>query len=215
MPNRISKLTHSVKQLGEIQVNEWDLMGLLNTDIKELKIIRSLRKLGNIQVMEWDFRTVLPAVNRVAHQEVDLVGFFRRAANYRVLEWDFRKTLPPASEPAARAAAGPAENRPGPAAMQEISDRLRNFLQYMVAKLTDEPNHAMITVTEIGPKVLLFRVVLVKRDVAMLIGRQGFTASAIRRILQAAAGINGVRAYLQILSYEEQTAPVAGKRTAR
>lgn len=213
MPNRISKLTHSVKQLGEIQVTEWDLMGLLHTDIKELGIIRSLRKLGNMQVMEWDFRTVLPAVNRVAHQEVDLVGIFKRAANYKVLDWDFRKTLP--AKPAPQAAAGTAETSPGAAAIREISDRLRNFLQYMVVSLTDEPTHAMVTVTELGPKVLLFRVVLVKRDVAMLIGRQGFTASAIRRMLKAAAGIDGVHAYLQILSYEEQTAPVARKGTAR
>lgn len=184
-------------------------MELLHTDIKELKISRSLRRLGNIQVMEWDFRTVLPAVRRTAHREVDLVDFFKRAANYRVIEWDFRRTLPPESKPAPQAPAEPSEKWSGSAEMQRISGRLENFLQYVVVNLIDEPNHAMITVTEIEPKVLRFKLVLVKRDVAMLIGRQGFTASAIRRMLKTAAKINGVRALLQIHSHEEEAALIA------
>ena len=43
----------------------------------------------------------------------------------------------------------------------------------------------------------------------MLIGREGFTASAIRHILQAIAAMNGVQAMLQIHSHEEETALVA------
>lgn len=42
--------------MGQIRVIEWDLMALLNKDIKDLEISGSLRRLGNRRVMEWDFR---------------------------------------------------------------------------------------------------------------------------------------------------------------
>ena len=64
MTKRISKIASSLKQLGDIQVAEWDFMGLLNTEIRELEIARSLSRLGSLQVMEWDFRSTLPAVKK-------------------------------------------------------------------------------------------------------------------------------------------------------
>lgn len=209
MPNRISKIADSLKQLGEIQVTEWDLMGLLNTDIKELAITRSLRRLGNIQVMEWDFRNVLPAVNRFAHQEVDLIDFFKRAAHYKVMEWDFRNALPSVLKSTPPEPALGSDQCLISAGMQEITGRLKDFLQYVVANLIDEPDHALIKVTEIGPGVLRFELVLVRRDVVMLIGRQGFTASAIRGVLKSAARMQGVHALLQIHSHEEKMALLA------
>lgn len=75
------KISDSLKQLGEIQVNDWDFMALLHKDIKELEIGPSLRKLGNIRVMEWDFKNVMPAVDRLAKQEVDLLDMVKRTAN--------------------------------------------------------------------------------------------------------------------------------------
>jgi uncharacterized protein len=203
MPNPISKLASSIKHLGEIQVTELDFMDLLNKDIRELEIGRSLRKLGNIRVMEWDFRTVLPAVNKLAHKEVDLVDIVKRTARYKVMEWDFRNALNPEGEPAP---SGKQELDPGE--MQALIVRLKNFLQYVAVNLIDEPNHAQIKVQEIAPKVLRFRIILVKRDVAMLIGKEGHTASAIRNILKAAAGIHGVAALLQIHSHEEEMAMI-------
>ena len=107
MPKRISKLASSLKQLGEIQVTEWDFMALLNTDIRELEISRSLRRLGSIRVMEWDFRTVLPAVKKLANQEVDVVDFVKRTAHYKVMEWDFRSALQAEHKPAPQEPAGP------------------------------------------------------------------------------------------------------------
>ena len=104
MPKRVSEIAQTLKQLGDIQVTEWDFMELLNTEIKDLEISRSLKRLGNIQVMEWDFRTVLPAVKKVANQEVDVVDFFKRTANYKVMDWDFRSASPPSPHPPTRAA---------------------------------------------------------------------------------------------------------------
>ncbi|MEX1116149.1 MAG: KH domain-containing protein [Akkermansiaceae bacterium] len=196
MPNHVSKFTKSLKRLGEIQVTEWDFMDLLNKDVSELKISRSLKRLGNIRVMEWDFRTVMPAVNKLANQEVDLVDMIKRTAHYKVIEWDFRSALPPA--PSASGSKGLTAEE-----MQGLMLRLKNFLQYVAVNLTDEPSRAQIKVQEIAPNVLRFRLILVKRDVALLIGHGGHTAAAIRALLKTAAGTSGVHALLVICSHEE------------
>ena len=84
-------------------------------------------------------------------------------------------------------------------AMQAVTDRLRNFLQFVAVKLIDEPAKAQLKVAK-----LRFKLVLAKDDVAMLIGRNGFTASAIRSVLKAAADKEGVQVTLQIHSHEEE-----------
>jgi uncharacterized protein len=88
--------------------------------------------------------------------------------------------------------------------MQAVTDRLKNFLQYVAVSLIDEPAKAQLKVAELGPKKLRFKLVLAQPDVAMLIGRNGFTASAIRSILKAAADKEGVQVTLQIHSQEEE-----------
>jgi hypothetical protein len=98
MIDRVSKIASSLKQLGEIQVTEWDFMALMNTEIHELEIAQSLRRLGQIQVTEWDFKNVIPAVKKTANQEVDVVDFLKRTANYKVMEWDFRTPTSPKVE---------------------------------------------------------------------------------------------------------------------
>lgn len=90
------------------------------------------------------------------------------------------------------------------APMQVVTDRLRNFLQFVAIKLIDEPAQAQLKVAELSPKRLRFKLVMAQADVAMLIGRNGFTASAIRSILKAAAEREGVQVTLQIHSHEEE-----------
>lgn len=90
------------------------------------------------------------------------------------------------------------------APMEPVTERLRNFLQYVAVKLIDDPSQAQLKVAELGPKKLRFKLVLAKADVAMLIGRNGFTASAIRNVLKAAADKEGVQVSLQIHSHEEE-----------
>lgn len=205
MAKPIAKFTDSLKQLGEIQVNDWDFMSLLNRDLKDVEISKSLRRLGSIRVMEWDFRTVLPAVNKLAKQEVDIVDLVKRTAAYKVMEWDFRAALhsehPLTSkdlEPSAKTEAGAAGD------IQAVILQLKGFLEFVVLGLVDEPRHATIKVKEIAPRVLRFKVVLVKRDVAMLVGTGGHTASAIRNLLKATAGRHGIQALLVVLSHEEE-----------
>lgn len=88
--------------------------------------------------------------------------------------------------------------------MEPVTERLRNFLQYVAVKLIDDPSQAQLKVAELAPKKVRFKLVLSKVDVAMLIGRNGFTASAIRNVLKAAADKEGVQVSLQIHSHEEE-----------
>ncbi len=215
MPKRVSKIASSFKQLGEIQVTDWDFIELLNTDVRELEIARSLKRLASIQVTEWDFGTVLPAVKKVANQEIDVVDFFKRTAHYKVMEWDFRSAPAAESEPAPQAPVPPPVKTISPDELQAVTLRLKNFLQFVAVNLIDEPGSAQIKVTQLGPSGLRFKLVLVQRDVAMLVGREGHTASAIRNILKATAATHGVQALLQIHSHEDELAQLAKEQAKR
>ncbi len=199
MPKRLSEITDSIRELGEIQVTDWDLMGLLNKDLKDLEIGPSLRKLGNKKVMEWDFGSALPTVHKLAHQEVDVVGWVKRAARWKVMEWDFRSALQSAKDPFALAAL----EIPDPEEMQELIVRLRSFLHFVAMNLIDEPDRAEIRIQEIGPGVVRFKLVVAEKDLKTMLGRDGSTASAVRNLLKAAALAEGAHALLEIHSHEE------------
>jgi uncharacterized protein len=88
--------------------------------------------------------------------------------------------------------------------MEPVTERLRNFLQYVAVKLIEDPSQAQLKVAELAPKKVRFKLVLSRSDVALMIGRNGFTASAIRNVLKAAADKEGVQISLQIHSHEEE-----------
>lgn len=202
MPNRISEIADSLRQLGDIQVSEWDFKALLNKDIKDLEIGPSLRKLGNKKVIEWDFSEALPAVHKFAHQEVDVVGWVKRAAHYKVLDWDFRSGE--AAEPAGR-------GLPDPEAMQELVDGLKGFLRFVTASLIDEPERAEIRIHEIDPGVVRFKLVVTEKDRKTLLGRDASTATALRNVVKGIALEHGVHVLLQVLSHEEELAQSGGR----
>ncbi len=199
MDHRIAKLTESLRRIGEIEVTDWDFAELLHRDVEDLEVTRALRRLGRMRVTEWDFKDVLPAVNRLARKEVDLVDAFRRAAAYRVMEWDFRNPTGHHD----KTGAATADAYLSPEEMQALIQRLKSFLGFVAGGLTEYPEHARITVTESAPTLLRFRLILVKRDAAMLIGHGGHTAAAIRRIMQGAGTAKGVNVLLNILTHEE------------
>lgn len=201
MPSRISEIADSLRQIGEIQVSDFDLKGLLHKDIKDLEIVPSLRKLGNQKVMDWDFRTALPKVHELAYREVDLVALVKRAAHYKVVDWDFRH-IADGDEAEPPPAAGTVD----PERMQELIGRLKSFLHFVTASLIDEADRAQIRIQEIEPGVLRFKIVVTSGDLKTLLGRDGLTASSIRNLLKAAARAQGVHALLQILSHEEDVA---------
>ena len=88
--------------------------------------------------------------------------------------------------------------------MREVTDQIRGFLQYIALQFIDHPDRAQLRVAEVDSNHLSFRLILDHSDVAMLIGRGGFTAGAIRSVLSAAAERKGVKVTLRIHSVEEE-----------
>lgn len=88
--------------------------------------------------------------------------------------------------------------------MQVVTDQIRNFLQYIAVQFIEHPDRAQLKVAELGPKRLRFKLVLESSDVALLIGRNGFSASAIRGVLKAASERADVQVNLQVHSHEEE-----------
>ena len=88
--------------------------------------------------------------------------------------------------------------------MHEATNQIRGFLQYIALQFIDHPEKAQLRVAEIDSNHLSFRLILDHSDVAMLIGRGGFTAGAIRSVLSAAAERQGVKVTLRIHSVEEE-----------
>ncbi len=206
MPKRISEIAGSLRQLGEIQVTDWDFMGLLKKDIKDLEIGASLRKLGSKKVMEWDFSTALPAVHEFVHQEVDLVGWVKRAAHYKVIDWDFRSASPDEGNDPPGESVEPVGTIPSPEEMEELIGRLRSFLQFVTVNLIGEPDRAEIRIQEIAPGVVRFRLLVTQKDLMEVLGRDGATAASIRNVMKGTAEAQGVSVLLEVLSHEEQMA---------
>jgi uncharacterized protein len=189
------------------KAKELDFISLLNTNIRDLELRKSLKKLGQIEVIKWDFKSVLPAIKKTANTEVDLRGFLKWATEYKVLDWDARGNSLTESVPPKEETAEPLEQKSEDdheAEFQEISNRLRNFLQYTVVNLISEPKHAHIKVRRLGPRRLRFKVILVAKDVVTMIGRDGATASAIRNILRTCAEMDEVHVVLKISSHEDE-----------
>lgn len=88
--------------------------------------------------------------------------------------------------------------------MQVITDQIRNFLQYVAVQFIEHPDRAQLKVAEVAPNRLRFKIVLERSDVALMIGRAGFSASAIRGVVKAASERAGVQVSIQIHSHEEE-----------
>ncbi|MFC7335701.1 KH domain-containing protein [Haloferula chungangensis] len=98
--------------------------------------------------------------------------------------------------------------------MQVITDQIRNYLQYIAVQFIEHPDRAQLKVAELGPNRLRFKLILDRSDVALLIGRNGFSASAIRGVVKAASERANVQATLQIHSHEEEEEMIAREAQA-
>lgn len=88
--------------------------------------------------------------------------------------------------------------------MRETTDQIKDFLQFVALQFIEHPDQAQLRVAEVDDTHISFRLIVAQSDVPMLIGRNGFTASAIRNVLKAAATRDGIHASLQIHSHEEE-----------
>lgn len=93
--------------------------------------------------------------------------------------------------------------------MKQTTEQIKSFLQFITLQFVKHPDRAQLKVAEASENHVRFRLILDKSDVAILIGRNGFTASAIRNILKAAAIRDDIQATLQIVSHQEEYERVA------
>lgn len=88
--------------------------------------------------------------------------------------------------------------------MEKTAEQIKAFLQYIAVKLIKYPQDAQLKFAEVDTNHYRYRLILNQADVALLIGRNGYNASAVRSILKAAAQRDGISATLQIISQEEE-----------
>lgn len=87
--------------------------------------------------------------------------------------------------------------------MHQTTEQIRDFLQFIALQFIKHPDAAQLKVAEASESHIRFRLVVHQEDVAIMIGKNGFTASAIRNVLKAAALRDDIQATLQIVSQEE------------
>lgn len=89
--------------------------------------------------------------------------------------------------------------------MDELANKIRNFLQYLVVHFIEDKDQATLKLSKSEEERLLnFRIILSERDVAKLIGKNGYTASAIRSFIKAAGEKGDVGVVLRINSVSEE-----------
>jgi hypothetical protein len=163
------------------------------------KIAKSEENNGGGEVKERKFIKLL----KTDIQHLKIGSALKRLGNIQVIEWDFRSR----KEPVGAAATEPLKKAPKRKVkskdLKALTASLKNFLEYLVINLVDEPLKSKIDISEISPGVLRLKLVLVKRDVAMLVGRDGLTAEPIRSLLKSMGKKNGVDVLLKIVSHEE------------
>ncbi|RKX94528.1 MAG: RNA-binding protein [Spirochaetes bacterium] len=74
----------------------------------------------------------------------------------------------------------------------------KEFLEYIIKALVDEPDQVEINVVE-GEKSTIFELKVAPSDTGKVIGKNGRIAKAIRTILNAAIAKSGKRITLDIL----------------
>ena len=95
--------------------------------------------------------------------------------------------------------------------MQEVTEQMHNFLQFITLQFITKPDQAQLKVTEATDQEnhIRFRLIVAKEDIGILIGKNGFTASAIRNVLKAAAIREEITTTLQIVSHEDELQRIA------
>ena len=77
---------------------------------------------------------------------------------------------------------------------KSLKDLIRNIVEYLV----DEEDQVQINEVN-GDQSRIIEVTVAKKDIGMVIGRQGRTADAIRTIMHAVSGKEKKRTVLQIV----------------
>ena len=92
----------------------------------------------------------------------------------------------------------------------DTPEALREFLMYVVASLIDHPEQASVAVGTTSSGAVSYRVRLSPEDVKRVVGKNGFTISAIRSLLNVVARKHGLKISLRVDGVREEdiaTAP--------
>lgn len=187
--SKLSEFSRSLRELGAVRVNDWDFRGLMQRDIRDLEVAASLRKLGNMKVIDWEFESALPTVHKLAYQEVHLGQWVRKAANYKVIDLHLGETR---------------EEEPEAPDLKDLSRKIRAFVHFTAVALVKHPEQATIRVRTTDRDEVTIRLVVATDDIMNVIGRDGETASAMRRMIRGAAEARGGRAKLEVMTHEEE-----------
>ncbi|MEM7387799.1 MAG: KH domain-containing protein, partial [Verrucomicrobiota bacterium] len=80
----------------------------------------------------------------------------------------------------------------------------REFLEYVIGQLIESPDQASIAYQRGEGGRHEFLVTLDSEDVGKIIGRNGYTISSIRNLLNASAGRNQESVSLKIVGHEDE-----------
>ncbi len=86
----------------------------------------------------------------------------------------------------------------------DAPEALREFLMYVLAHLIEHPKQASIAVGTTSSGATSYRVRLAPEDVKRVVGKNGFTISAIRSLLNVAAQKYGVKISLRVDGVREE-----------
>ncbi|MGH9167209.1 MAG: KH domain-containing protein [Acidimicrobiia bacterium] len=78
----------------------------------------------------------------------------------------------------------------------DITERV---VTYLVGQIVDAPDEVQVTMVEEGPDEVLAEVRTAKPDMGRVIGRRGRVANAIRKVVQAAADEEGLKANVEFV----------------
>ena len=80
----------------------------------------------------------------------------------------------------------------------DAPEALREFLMYVIANLIEQPKQASIAVGTTSSGAVSYRIQLAPDDVRRVVGKNGFTISAIRSLVNVAAAKYGVKVSLRV-----------------
>lgn len=78
-------------------------------------------------------------------------------------------------------------------------DITQRVVTYLVGQIVDAPDKVQVTMVEEGPDEVLAEVRTAKPDMGRVIGRRGRVANAIRKVVQAAADEEGLKANVEFV----------------
>jgi predicted RNA-binding protein YlqC (UPF0109 family) len=79
------------------------------------------------------------------------------------------------------------------------TDSMREFIEYIVRSLVDDPSQVRVTEIE-GANTIIYELHVAPEDMGRVIGKGGRVANAMRTLLRVVAARQGRRATLEIVS---------------